>query len=324
MNRNFETLIKQGYKLTDNADAIVEETLGKLYKQAYETAMRELVALYVKLGDKIDLPEAKKYKRLEGVLLSIADEYKKVTGQAIVLTGYNSFQSYQNAFFSYTWSMENATVDGTALNLAKVDTTWGILPVDAIRASVMSENSGLKFVKRFDTSKIVRLADIQSALTRGLANGHSYRKVAKSIETVFNNGYTDAIRVVQTESGRCFTEGFLKAHDDAEAMGIKVKKRWVASLDGRTRHDHAVADGQFADKNGNFHVGGSKGPGPGLLDGDDALSQNIRCRCRPIDELEGFPSDMRRVGDEIQPYVDFKTWATPKGWTEGKGWPIKK
>lgn len=320
-SRNFETLIKQGYRLTDNADAIVEETLGKLYKQAYETAMRELVALYVKLGDKIDLPEAKKYKRLEGVILAIADEYKKVTGQAIVLTGYNSFQSYQSAFYTYTWSMENATVDGTALNLAKVDNTWGILPVDAIRASVMSENSGLTYLKTLDKSKFIRLSDIQSALTRGLANGHSYRKVAKSIETVFNNGYADALRVTITESGRAFTEGFLRAHDDAESMGIKVKKRWVSTLDGRTRHDHAVADGQFADKNGNFHVGGATGPGPGLM---DDLSQNIRCRCRPIDELEGFPSDMRRVGKDIQEYVTFSEWASKLGWTSDKGWPIKK
>jgi SPP1 gp7 family putative phage head morphogenesis protein len=283
--------------------------------------MTELKDLYVKLGDKIDLPEARKYKRLEGVILAIADEYKKVTGQAIVATGVNSFQSYQSAFYSYTWSMETTIIGDYDLNAPNMGASWGVIPADAIRASVMSEASGLTYIKTFDRSKMIRLTDIQSALTRGLANGHSYRKTAKAIETVFNNGYSDAMRVVRTESGRNFTQGFLEAHDRAVVNGIEVKKQWVSSLDSRTRHDHAVADGQIADKNGMFHVGGSTGRGPGLL---DDVSQVVNCRCRLIDIVEGFPPELRRYGEDIGPYQTFSEWAKPLGWTKENGWKIKK
>lgn len=320
-SRDFEDLIQFGYALVDDNDAKVERALGKLYRQAYDTAMTELKDLYVKLGDKIDLPEARKYKRLEGVILAIADEYKKVTGQAIVATGVNSFQSYQSAFYSYTWSMETAIVDKYGLKTAEMGASWGIIPTDAIRASVMSEASGLTYIKTFDRSKTIRLTDIQSALTRGLANGHSYRKTANAIETVFNNGLSDALRVCRTESGRNFTQGFLEAHDRAVVNGIEVKKQWVATADGRTRHDHIVADGQYSDKNGLFHVGGSSGRGPGLM---DDMSNNYNCRCRLIDVVEGFPPELRRYGEEIGPYVPLKTWATEQGYMKDGVFKVTK
>ena len=33
----------------------------------------------------------------------------------------------------------------------------------------------------------------------------------------------------------------------AEKMGIKLKKSWLATLDNRTRHAHAMLDGQTVD-----------------------------------------------------------------------------
>lgn len=320
-NRDFESLIEQGYSRTDDSFKKVEAELGVIYRTAYDDTVAEIAKLYAKLGDKLDLPEARKYKRLEGLLKSIETEYKRITGQSVAICGNTSAQAFQDAFYSYTWSMEQAVVDGTGLDVAKVmkmDLAWGVIPTDAVIASVMSEASGLTYVKTFQKNMQGELWRIQSAITRGIANGTAYRKTAKELESLFNSGYSDAMRVLRTEAGRNYSEGYLQAHDRAVEAGIKVKKRWTSTLDGRTRHTHAVADGQYADKDGNFHVGGAKGPAPGLL---DVLAEVINCRCRSTDELEGFPPELRRYDGDINPYVTFKDWASDRGWTEANGWP---
>jgi hypothetical protein len=324
--RDFETLINRGFAYTEEAQRAAEAEIAILYRDAYDQALKELAALYAKLGDEINLPEARKYRRLEALLKSIEAEYKSITGQSIAITGKNSFSNYQDAFYRYTWSMEQAIVDGQQLDVAKVmkgnfELTWGVVPTDAIVASVMSESSGLTYIETFKKNMDGELWRIQSAITRGMANGHSYAKTARSLKDLFDGGYSDAQRILRTEAGKNYSEGFLQAHNRAVEVGIKIKKRWVATLSAKTRHSHAVADGQYADKNGNFHVGHSAGPAPGLLKGDDFLAQIVNCRCRAVDELEGFPPNYRRAGEDILPYVPFSEWAAPLGWTEAKGWP---
>jgi len=323
MTRDFEKLILQGYSATDNAQAILENELGIIYRDAYDQAAKELGELYLKLGDKIDLPEARKYRRLETLMKSLSDAYRELTGQSVKLTGNNSYQAYMDAFHRTTWSFEQTLFDGYQLDVSKIskELSWGVIPTDAIIASVMSENSGLNYIKTFSKNMEGQLWKIQSAITRGIANGHSYKKTAKSLEDVFNGGFSDAMRVVRTEAGRNYSEGNLQATSKAESAGIKLKKRWVSTLDGRTRHDHAVADGQIADKDGNFHVGGASGPAPGLL---DQLDQIVNCRCRYINELDGYPPELRRIGEDIEPYQTFATWAKPLEWTEANGWPKLK
>lgn len=322
-SRNFEDLQKQGQLFTDVTEKATEQALGRAYRDAYDSTMNQIKDLYARLGSKLDLPEARKYKRLESLLASLEAEYKKLTGTTIKASGTASAQAYQEAFYGYTWSMEQATVGGESLDVAKVMKTgvsWGVIPTGAIEASVLSENSGLTYSKRITDNSLQTLSKIRATITRGIATGQGYAKLAREMKGVFDNGFSDAMRVIVTEMGKNYSEGFLLGHNKAVAAGIDVKKRWVASLDGRTRHDHALADGRYADENGNFHVGQSVGPAPGLLQGPDMLSQIIACRCRAVDELVGFPPKLRRVDGEIGPYVDFKTWASERGWSEKTGW----
>lgn len=325
-SRDFEDLQKQGQLFTEATEKATEQAVGRAYREAYDSALGQLKDLYARLGEKLDLPEARKYKRLENLLANLEKEYKALTGTSIKASGTASAQAYQEAFYGYTWSMEQAVVDGESLDVAKVmkmDLAWGVIPTGAVEASVMSEYSGLTYIKTFARNATIRITDIQALITRGIAQGMGYAKLAAQLKDQFDRGFSDAMRVIVTEMGRCYTEGFLKAHDKAVEAGIDVQKMWVASLDGRTRRDHAIADGKFADEEGNFHVGQSVGKGPGLLTGPDMLAQIIWCRCRAVDVLNGFPPKLRRVDGEIGPYVTFKDWAGERGWTEAKGWPKK-
>ncbi len=104
----------------------------------------------------------------------------------------------------------------------------------------------------------------------------------------------------------------------AEGMGIKVKKRWLATLDNRTRHAHAVLDGQIQDNDKPFH----SELGDIMFPGDPAASPaNIyNCRCTMIAEVEGVDTSdaKRRARDPVTGEsvvvedMTYKEWKTLK------------
>lgn len=68
-------------------------------------------------------------------------------------------------------------------------------------------------------------------------------------------------------------------------MGIELKKQWLATLDGRTRHSHAKLDGETIDTNKTFS-NGCKYPG----DPDGVAEEIYNCRCTLIAVLADTPS----------------------------------
>lgn len=311
-NQAFEKYLRSRQKAVDRDNTVVERQLAEMYRQAYDYAADELAKLYARLGDKMSLPEAQKYKRLELLMAELKKEYTKVSGKALATAIDTSAQNYTEAFYGYEWAMNQAL---------QTQLTWGVVPVDAIRASVMSENSGLNIVKTFKKNAQQELSAIQSAITRGIATGTGYAKTAAGMKDAYNRGLSDSLRVVRTEAGRNYTEGQLLAHDRAVDMGIKVVKVWSAAKDWRTRDAHGALDGTAADKNGLFHdINGASGTGPGLMSLAESV---INCRCRLVDRIEGFTQEYMRVHgeDEPVPYQTFAQWAGNKGWTQDKGWP---
>jgi hypothetical protein len=308
---DFERLLRSRQKAVEADNAIVEKRIAKMYKDAYKSASTQLSELYARLGDKMSLPEAQKYNRLPLVLKSIAAEYQKLTGKNILLAIDTSAQNYTEAFYGYQWAANQAI---------GIDLTWGVLPVEAIRASVFSEYSGLTLIKTFKKNAAQELSSIQAAITRGIATGLGYAKTAEQMKGAFNKGFSDAIRVLLTEAGRNYTEGHLKAHDEALELGIDVVKVWDATLDGRTRDAHGALDCQEEDNQGNFRSSaGGYGPGPGLMNN---AADDINERCRITDNIRGMSPELRRIrGEGVVPYKTFKQWSEPKGWTQTRGWP---
>lgn len=302
-SRDLEALLTQGSKAVSDHNAVIDREIAATYLDAYNKANADLAKLYAKLGDEINLPEAQKYMRLPQLMRQLAAEYKKLTGYNIKVTRDLLEYNYTKSNYRYEWAMDQAI--GTPIS-------WGILSAELIRASVFSEDSGLTFIKTLQDNSASNFSRIQATITRGIASGQSYTKTAKELRDMFNRGLSDSLRVVQNESGRAFTEGFQKAHDDAIDMGIRVEKKWLATLDGRTRPDHGRADGQLADENGNFHIGGAVGIGPHRL---DDVGQNMRCRCTVTDVLIDFPEKFRRSGRDIIPYQTYDEWVKNKDLT---------
>ena len=73
-------------------------------------------------------------------------------------------------------------------------------------------------------------------------------------------------------------------------MGVKLKKEWLATLDGRTRHSHAVLDGEQVAQDKAF-FNGCRFPG----DPKGAPGEIYNCRCTLTAVVEGADtSDAKR------------------------------
>ena len=72
----------------------------------------------------------------------------------------------------------------------------------------------------------------------------------------------------------------------ADDLGISMKKKWVATSDGRTRPAHAAANGQVVNINEDFIVGGVNMDYAGDPKGGAANVVNCRCVIVYADERD--------------------------------------
>jgi SPP1 gp7 family putative phage head morphogenesis protein len=147
--------------------------------------------------------------------------------------------------------------------------------------------------------------DIMAQLTRELNQGHSYTKMAKSVQTLTNRQYANSLRVARTEAHRIQAMAIQDSYKLLDEVGAEYRKMWVATIDDRTRDTHVDMDGELADENGIFSLSsGATGPGPGLT---GEASEDINCRCTDIAIIDGEKPTERRIrGEGIVPYEAYK------------------
>ena len=128
---------------------------------------------------------------------------------------------------------------------------------------------------------------VENAITQGIIQGEGINQITDRL--------TDALITTNENRMRLFARtgitgaqnaGRQKQMDDAEDMGIKVKKKWVATLDNRTRDTHQRLDGQEVDKGDPFVIDGMEIMYPGDPNAEPELVYN--CRCAMIEVFAGI------------------------------------
>lgn len=310
--RELSTLLLRNNDDADKTTKRFEAELAKRYRSAYAEIEAQIGKLFAKMGDTPSLAESKRYARLDNLRAAIIAEYRKLTKYAIDGTRGNSASIYARGAYGTEWAYDQAV--GVALK-------WPVLSVEAIRASVWNGDSGESFAERFKNWSTKDVIKIQSSITQSLALGGSFAKTARIVRDTINTSYNQAIRIVRTESMRNYSQGHLATYSNLETVGVNARKQWVATLDTRTRDTHGSLDGEFADDEGLFHSHGYTAEGPGLF---NVAEEDINCRCRIVEVIDGYEPELRRVrGEGIIPYQSFGDWAGSRGWTESKGWPIE-
>lgn len=117
---------------------------------------------------------------------------------------------------------------------------------------------------------------IKDELSAGVAAGENIDQLASRIGQVFDATKARTRTIARTES----VGGYNAATNtifDTYGTDVAAGKEWLATLDDRTRDDHADADGQQVAAGDQFTVGGEFCDYPG----DPSLSpaESVNCRC---------------------------------------------
>lgn len=132
--------------------------------------------------------------------------------------------------------------------------------------------------------------NVQSVMLQGILQGESIPNMATRLAlAVGEQNRKTAIRNVRTMTTGVQNAGRLAAYDRAQRMGIQLKKEWLATLDGRTRHWHRQLDGVAVDNDKPFENEFGKIMYPGDPTAHPANIYN--CRCTTIASIKGFEDD---------------------------------
>ena len=134
---------------------------------------------------------------------------------------------------------------------------------------------------------------IKKSVTSGILQGKSVGKIATDLQArVSEMNRSSAVRAARTAITSAQNGGRMDSYKAASDMGIKVRKRWVATKDGRTRHSHRRLDGQTVDWDKEFSNGCRY---PGDPRGKSEEVYNCRCTLRTVEKpgIEAEPRKMR-------------------------------
>lgn len=154
-------------------------------------------------------------------------------------------------------------------------------------------------------------ASVTSSILQGKSIKHMADDLQKRITTMSRDS---AIRTARTAVTGAQNAGRMDSYAAAEKMGIKLKKEWLATLDSRTRHSHAMLDGEQVAQDKKFS-NGCRFPG----DPQGPPWEIYNCRCTLIAAVDGVDTStaQRRARNaatgqtEVISNMTYAEWA---GW----------
>ena len=303
MSNLSDELAKNG-KQIGKMTATTEKALVSNYRQGLMNIRIKLVALYDKYGvdGKLTYAEMTRYNRLKTLHKELESELIALTGRNGRATRTLSAKAYEESYFRYGYAIEK---------VAGVNLRWGILKREVIQQSVQNPISGLTLNETLAKNRAGIIIKVRQEVTQGLIQGESYFKMAARIKDTLGKDAVKAMRVARTEAHRNQVAGELDSLDHVEEQGIEIKRFWIATLDGDTRDSHGAADGQVADEDGLFTVGGVKTRGPGQ---SGIAAEDINCRCDVGTEVEDIKPSVRRIkGEGVKKNITYDEWKKAKG-----------
>lgn len=297
------------------------------YRRALTDVRNEITRLYETFMAEGELTKAQtaqflRQSNIEAEIVRVMNPY--ITANTELLEQ-ASMVSFDQSFYRHQWAIDQAT--GVKLE-------WGALSDNAVRAAtgiggnpedligIMPEKEVTKHIKVMDDAfknyDLDTRAWIERDVRQGIIKGESVAQLTRRLkENGMLHSYNSAELIARTETLRSTGLGAQITYDEARDEGVNVIEIWDATLDDRTRPDHADADGTVKDnETGLFSVPWGEVEGP-RRSGDPA--QDISCRCNINPQIEGYAPEVRRIrGEGLVPYKSFRTWTGERGITRNR------
>lgn len=321
------------HKLTDEQLADLEQRIAKLYKEAADELTDTVKAYFEQfekrdaaMKEKLDageitdqqykqwrLAQMGRGKRFTALRDKVAERYTDANATAVAYVNdatpgiytlnrnYSAYKIEQVSDKADFMLWDEQTVK--RLTVEQPDLMPYYPPKRALQRGI-----DLKYGKQ----------QITASVTSSILQGKSIPRMANDLQSRMQNmSRTSAIRTARTAVTGAQNAGRLDTYRAAQDMGIKLKKQWLATLDNRTRHAHAMLDGQTVDVDKPFKVDGYELMYPGDSSAPGYLVYN--CRCTQIADVDGedTSSGGRRARDPETGetvLVEDMTYAEWAGW----------
>lgn len=183
-----------------------------------------------------------------------------------------------------------------------IDTSYTLYDEDTVLRLMKNDPDilpppGKRMKRRLKENPDLRwqFGQIQSVTVQSILQGESIPDVARRIaRTMGERNYKDCVRYARTAMTGAENAGRYDSYRRAKKLGIDLTIEWMATLDGRTRHDHRLLDGQRREVDEPFEVDGIKILYPGQVAGESDIPQQMiwNCRCTLVSWVKGFEADV--------------------------------
>ena len=301
-----------GHQLTDERLAAIEKRIVAVYKEAADDLQSTIDDYFAKFAKR----DAKQKARLEAG--EITEQEYKQWRLAQIGRG-ERFKALQSRVAErYTEANETAVryVNDATPGIYSLNRNYSAYTIEKVAGNIGFDLWDEQTVRRLivDNPEVMPYYPPEKALKRGIdlaygkkqisasvtssiLQGKSIPRIAKDLQTRMPEmNKSSAIRTARTAVTGAQNAGRMDSYVAAENMGIKVRKEWLATLDGRTRHSHAMLDGEKVDNEKKFS-NGCMFPG----DPNGPAAEVYNCRCTMIADVDGVDTSdaQRRVRDPV-------------------------
>ena len=289
--------------MADIAHAKTDQKLEEMEKRLsaiYSRADKEITRKYNDLLQKIAIEDRKNRELVRSGKLS-EDEYKKWRKKKLLFEKQAKERANEIAAeLSRVNEMAMAYVNGElpeiyGLNYNAIEKTieeiggysFTLVDADTVKNLALNDETLLPY-KYIDGKKDIRwnTKKVNAEVLQGILQGESIPDIAKRLSHVTEMNKAAAIRNARTSVTSAECKGRQDSYIRATNDGIVLKREWIATNDGRTRHSHRLLDGQIAeiDKPFKSELGDIMYPGD-----PEANPANVyNCRCTIAAKVIGF------------------------------------
>ncbi|KEH97205.1 phage minor head protein [Clostridium botulinum] len=279
-----------------------EKDTNKLLLTNYKSSlieMKKLLNSYLNRYGELSFQEWLKVDRLKSLINQINVILDNTYKNNETLISNHAQDSYSKAYNGLFYQLEVET--GLILDFTMIDTK-------TVEKAIQMPIDGLRLSERLYDKHLHNLKlKTKGALTRGLINGSGYRDIAGDISNIGVADYKQALRIAITEGNRLRSLAREDSYQEASKLGIGLKKRWLSTLDHKTRDTHRALDGVTIGIDEEFEIRGYKALQPRLF---GVASEDIHCRCDTISIVEDIAPNLRRdnTTGEIIEYENYNEW----------------
>lgn len=151
---------------------------------------------------------------------------------------------------------------------------------------------------------------VNSSILQSILQGDSIPQAAQRLDdTVTQRNWSAAVRNARTAVTGAQNAGRAEGYEECKARGIDLDQEWMATLDGRTRHEHRLLHGMRTPVGKPFTVDGYEIRFPGDPTAPGYLVYN--CRCTIIAAINGYEIDRVEYSPKMGK-MTFEEWQTDK------------